>query len=185
MKSISIAPAISPSSPILSPASGFVAGLDIDRTNFPVIKHEFVQVIVPKDATKTQYYFPDNPNLRNVRHCGIEQYVVDVLPVTPDGTVVSTNADAQVAFITLVGYNGQEFIKNWPLTAFLYFIGLPNSNFFTKQLTRQRVNWPKSYITFRGTFPVATTFAFAFSIYYRENRAKEKAEAKADFDNKY
>lgn len=156
-----------------------------EHANFPVIKHEFVQILLKAADTKTQYYFPDNPNLRNVRHCGIEAYNASVLPQTPDGTPLVTNAEFVNAFVTLVGYNGQEFIKNWPLTSFLYFIGLGNSNFFTKELTKQRINWPKSYVTFRGTLPVPASFAFGFSVYYRENREKEIAERKADFDNKY
>jgi hypothetical protein len=79
-------------------------------------------------------------------------------------------ADLKKAAITFEAYNGNQFYKNSPLTNNHYHLDTnvgSNNDWMQKQFQGQRINYPKSYITYQngGVLP-ATAFKFILCIYY-------------------
>ena len=76
-----------------------------------IIRHEWVEVIVPAGSTLTRFNFPDLPNLRNVLLLGIKAYDTNMLNASINNQLplVSHTTLLQKSFITLVNYGGKEF----------------------------------------------------------------------------
>ena len=157
-----------------------------------IIRHELVEIIVPKGSTLKKFLFPDIPNLRNVHLWGIQVYTVNALtnsPISGNGLCTHTSVLHQ-SFITFVNYGGKEFGKQMPAIDF----NTLNENLNTstnwnetdfKNFVGQKVNWPKSYVEFTAApADPAADLSYLVSVYYSLPIAEEKQESAFSFSNK-
>jgi hypothetical protein len=156
-----------------------------------IIRHEWVEIVVPANTTLTRFLFPDLPNLRNVLLLGIKAYDTNMLDASINNQLplISHTALLQKSYITLVNYGGKEFLKQAPAQMFntTSFNLNASTNFYetyAKEFCGQRVNWPKSYVQTTGAIGIAVDTTFAFSIYYSLPLAQEKQEDSYSFANK-
>jgi len=160
--------------------------LSITGADVKVYKHELVQVVIPSGTSKTQFYLPDLPNLRNVHLIGIELLPHAVMTQTPDGVPSNEPTGIVNSFLNLEGYNGKIFFKDYPLGGLMFTAYAGTSTpveQFKKVFSGQKCNWPKCYITYLGGAPAAT-FAFTLMVYYRDAKAIEKQDEAASFRNR-
>ena len=153
---------------------------------YPIVKHEFAQINVPKGATNNRFYFPELPNLRDVHLLNLEIPSVDYLPKTPDNKANINNALFQTTFLTLVSYDGKEFCHQIPIQHLIYQSASGTGiDTLLKQFSGQKVNWTKSYVEFADNTLISAVAeeAVIFSIYYAETR-KIDAKDKTAFNNK-
>jgi hypothetical protein len=136
--------------------------------NNPIVNYQFV-TIQANDFAQRQY-FPDLPNLRNVRTWGIVAYSSRTIPQDINNINVISEPNAQNCFVTLVTGNN-EFIQKLDLTAFFVIAGnLKNNNTNgTFSIDGVTIDFSKSYIEFpsgagaySGTYP----YSVPFGIYY-------------------
>lgn len=157
-----------------------------------IIRHELVEIIIPKASTLTRFQFPDVPNLRNSHIFGCQVYTVDELtksPISGNGLLSHTNV-LHNSFITWVNYSGKEFSKQTPSIVFNTLSANLNtsSNWFEndfKSYIGQKINYPKSYVEF-ATAPADPTNdkSFLVSIYYSLPEAEEKRESGYSFSRR-
>ena len=157
------------------------------KNQFPIIKHEFVEIQIPASTTQTRLYFPELPNLRNVHLLNIEATYVRYIPVSPSNIPVINLALFQNTFLTLVDYTGKEFTHQIPLQYLNYMSESRNDSFtetLIKQFCGQRVNWTKSYIELSSNTNVANKLEVAiFSVYYADTKTGEAKSRAANFNN--
>jgi hypothetical protein len=156
-----------------------------------IIRHEWVEIVVPVGSSLTRFNFPDLPNLRNVLLLGIKVYDTNMLDASINNQLplVSHTTLLQKTYITLVNYGGKEFLKQAPAQMFntQSFNLNASTNFFEtnpKEFVGQRVNWPKSYVQLTTAIVPAFDQTFAFSIFYSMPLAQEKQEDSYSFANK-
>jgi hypothetical protein len=156
-----------------------------------IIRHEWVEIVVPANSTLTRFNFPDLPNLRNVLLTSIKVYTINMLPISIGNQlpVVSHAALLEKSYVTLVNYGGKEFLKQAPAQMFntTNFNLNTSTNFFetyAKDFVGQRVNWPKSYVQTTGAIGTGVDTTYAFSIFYSMPLAQEKQEDSYSFANK-
>lgn len=149
-----------------------------------IIRHEFVEIVVPKGSTQTRFQFPDIPNLRNSHLFGLQTYNVNEVPKSIlSGNAI--NANAQNAYVTFVNYGGKEFLKQAPAVIFDTLINTKDDTFAEqdfKAFVGQKVSYPKSYVEF-VTPPAdnAADTSLIFSIYYSLPEKEERAESGYSF----
>ena len=156
------------------------------KNQFPIVKHEFVEIQIPASTTQTRLYFPELPNLRNVHLFNIEVTQAGVLPFTPSNLAVINVNLFMNTFLTLVDYTGKEFVHQIPLTYLQYIVNPAATHYeqLVKQFCGQRVNWTKSYIEFSSNTNVAATLeACIFSVYYADPKGAEMRDRKVNFTN--
>lgn len=156
------------------------------KNQFPIIKHEFVEIQIPANTTQTRLYFPELPNLRNVHLLNIEVTQAAVIPFTPSNIPLINTALFMNTFLTLVDYGGKEFVHQIPLTYLQYIVNPATTHWenLVKQFCGQRVNWTKSYIEFSSNTNVAATLQAAiFSVYYADVKSVEARDRKLNFNN--
>lgn len=156
----------------------------VNNSDLKLFKHEIVTVKIPAGSTLTQFYLPDMRNLRNTKLLAIEAWKKEAVPTTPDGVDTLDNTQLSKTFLTLENYSGKQFLKDCPAKAFDFSAhqtagGDLNYETFKKTFNQQRVNYPKSYITWRGGVPVADV-SFMVSVYY----ADVDSEKEGTFDNR-
>lgn len=119
-----------------------------------IIRTENVSILIKAGDKRTVFPFPDIPNLRNARIFGVETpcnileedtsigYFDNVRDINNIPYIAGTPAIN--SFVTFVGYNGEQFVKNIPYMrlSFLAEVLIRNNTFFFGQ----RINWPKSYV---------------------------------------
>jgi hypothetical protein len=121
-------------------------------TGFKVSKYELVNVIVPANDSKNEYYFPDLPNLRDAQVKAMSVYQNGVVAIDPNGISNMTVADLDTAFLVL-NINDKEDIKI-PMSSLcaLQYTATPANNRcnFNGYLpfAGQVIRWPKSYVKF-------------------------------------
>ena len=162
-----------------------------------IIRHELVEVTIPKLSTLTRFVIPDLPNLRNVHLFGLQVYDKTLVNkgVQTQLNLLGMDAVLKNSFLTLVNYGGKEFLKQSPSilyrTTFHQDIGgggvPPTDTINTfewnhKAFVGQKVSWPKSYLEFT-TAPASLTedLVYMFSVYYSLPIAEEKAESGYSF----
>lgn len=157
-----------------------------------IIRHELVEVAIPKGSTLTRFQIPDLPNLRNVHLWGVQVYTVDQVAksIISLNAVLPHTAVLHNSFITFVNYGGKEFLKQAPSIMFNTIQANLNTStnwneLDTKSFTGQKVNYPKSYIEFT-TAPASALIdqVFLFSVYYSLPLAQEAKEDNYSFNNK-
>jgi hypothetical protein len=156
-----------------------------------VVKHELIEVIVPKGTTATRFQLPDAQNLRNVQCWGIQTYYGGTAatdnPIVPKSIISNLNVidkkTFQISFLTLQNYAGREFDKQAPLVQYQTIennmVSIPFAeNVFTecsiqekdfKNFIGQKINFPKSYIDCVGKISSDTEdLVFLISVYYTD-----------------
>ena len=166
-----------------------------------VIKHELVEVIIPKGSNATRFQLPDLQNLRNVQTWGIQaSYGGLSNPIVPfsiiSGRKVLPKASFQLSFITFENYGGREFDKQAPLVQYQTIennmVSIPvGENVFTdcsiqekdfKNFVGQKINFPKSYIDTIGKISSdLEDLVFLLSVYYTD---KGETFSQTDFGDK-
>ena len=156
----------------------------IESILFPLVKHEYAQIVIPASATSTRYYFPELPNLRNVHLQNLEIPTKDQLPFSPDNQPIINSNLYLNTFLTLINYEGKEFCHQIPISMLQYHtnsagVGLDS---LQKQFVGQRVNWTKSYVEFSSSTNIGNQQeVVAFSIYYADVKAVEAKDARSNF----
>ena len=158
------------------------------NSDFIIRNHELINIIFNVGDTQRQFNFPDNPKLRDVNLEGIETYSVNTLPVNPNGVSGVLDIYLTTTFVTLENYAGRQFVKDMPMLDFItnsFFTATNSVENWNKKFAGQRVNWPKSYITFNdlGVVPVKN-FAWQFSIFYKDTPSIQNSNNKASFQNR-
>ena len=137
----------------------------------PLYNYQFVSVQV--NSIQSRYYFPDLPNLRDVKTYQISAYNADFLPNDINNVPCVNFLDFNQCFITLYA-NGREIFQRLDLLYFCTIIGYnPLSNAKGQfggalPLDYLKIDYSKSFIEFpSGVAPTtATPFVFPFGIYY-------------------
>jgi len=158
-----------------------------------LIRHELVEIVVPKLSTLTKYQIPDLPNLRNVHLFGLQVYSKSdsTKGIQTGNNLIDVQPLLRTAFFTFVNYGGKEFLKQAPAhlfhTTFNQNIGggdpvLNQMEWNYKNFVGQKVNFPKSYVEFT-TAPASAIedLTLMFSIYYSLPVAEEKQESGFSF----
>lgn len=138
-----------------------------------IFKHELCEISIPVNSTATRFNFPDLPNLKGTSIFGLQVYTVDILPTSPlSGNALPTRSQMLTqCFVTLIDYNGFEFLKQCPAVVFNTIVfdlntstNLRDNN--AKVFNGQKVNWAKSYIQFTAVPGGASALGALFSINY-------------------
>lgn len=148
-----------------------------------VIKHELIEVIVPKGSSATRFQLPDAQNLRDVNTWGVQAYYSGIIPKSIISNLdVIDKTTFQKSFITFENYGGREFDKQAPLVQYQTIennmVSVPFGETFTeasiqekdfKNFVGQKINFPKSYIDVIGKISDDTKdLVFLLSIYYTD-----------------
>lgn len=132
---------------------------------------EYAEIIIPASNSRSQFFFPDLPNLRGRKLDAMEFYDDSVITLTNSGyNPISFGTTPQVS-VTLY-YNSGEYVV-MPLTRFtrLNFVSGPDTlNVIQLDSTLfdgQVIVWTKSYITINASPVSFSSQSFAFNIFYR------------------
>lgn len=151
----------------------------------PIKKEEYFELVLNAGTTYSRIMLPDLATLRHAFIRGIEVYTninfstgINQLPLVPDAIL-------QQVWFTLQLYNGKQFINQRPLQRFFAdTLTVPLAPFNPRDLTGQKINFPKSYIDF---FPVYTPIqdeVICFSVYYQDSAEIEAKDAMAKFSER-
>ena len=156
-----------------------------------IIRHEWVEIVVPANSTLTRFQFPDLPNLRNVLLLGIKVYDTNMLNASINNQLplLSHTNVLQKSYITLVNYGGKEFLKQAPslmfnTTSFNLNASTNLYETYAKEFAGQRVNWPKSYVQLTSAAGNVVDQTIAFSVFYSMPLSQERSEDNFSFANK-
>lgn len=133
--------------------------------------YQFVSIVTTANASK--YYFPDLPNLREVKLHSIVAYYRGVLPVDNNNNALVANAGFRNAYITLVSGN-DEVVQSLDLGMLNPIstnaaVGLPNYIHGYMDFGGLVINFSKSYIQYTpsASFTIpAFGYSFGFGIIY-------------------
>ena len=137
----------------------------------PLYNYQFVSLQV--NSVAARYYFPDLPNLRDVKTYCISTYNANYLPLDINSVPVVNQADMKNAFITLYA-NNREMYQRLDL---IYFCTMLQYNNFTNSvgswsgslpIDYLKIDYSKSFIEFSSGYTptTGTPFVFPFGIYY-------------------
>jgi hypothetical protein len=136
---------------------------------------EYAEIIIPASNSRSQFFFPDLPNLRGRKLDAMEFYSAQVINVTNSGYAPVSQSNVPDVSVTLY-YNSGEYVV-MPLARFQraqYDANLANDTSNIQQLDAtlfdsQVIVWTKSYITINNanTASYFSSKSFAFNIYYR------------------
>ena len=137
----------------------------------PLYNYQFVSVQV--NSLQSRYYFPDLPNLRDVKTYSISAYQEGFLPKDINNVPVINFLDFGQAFITLYA-NNREVFQRLDIQYFTTIIGYnPLSNAKGNYggalpIDYLKIDFSKSFIEFpSGATPTTPTpFVIPFGIYY-------------------
>jgi len=129
-------------------------------------------VTIPTVSTSNKYYFPDLPNLREVRVSSIVSFHRGLLPRDIYNVQPVTNSDFRNVYITLVT-GAEEVVQTYDLTMLNPIsaggaISTFGNAYGNIDLNGLVINFSKSYVQFPGgsySIPAAD-FSFVFGIYY-------------------
>ena len=148
-----------------------------------IIKHELFEVLVPANTTLNRFFIPDLPNLREVELWSVQCYYKKIVPFS----VLSQRPTIdkvifQNSFLTLVNYDGMEFLKQAPIVIFqtiennMVEVPLTTDPLVVNECTiqekdfksfvGQKVNYPKSYIEVSQPTLNTTDIVYLISIGY-------------------
>ncbi|CAK0746784.1 conserved hypothetical protein [Azospirillaceae bacterium] len=150
-------------------------------------KHEFIELTIPGNVATPRIYFADQPNLRNVHTMRIKAYHDEILTKVPSGNTVIDYDLFRTAYITLVLFDGVEFLHECPLAEFQTYWGtrtgaFPFVNMQPSDFNFQKINWTKCYVEFIGLTAKPDARSLPFSYYYTDVASIEKAQAQFEFN---
>ena len=131
-------------------------------------RYQLVTINVPAGSTVRQWYFPDQPDLRDAIIQHISAYHADLVSLSPQNLTVISSADLCNAYMVL-NIGEKEDIKI-PLNNFIV-LGEPisspvyNVNGYIP-LADLHIHWSKSYIQFAAPY-AATQFQIMFGVFYK------------------
>jgi hypothetical protein len=129
--------------------------------NNKINRFELVSNVVPASNTQGEYYFPDLPNLRNVKTWKISAYNYGQITADPNNIPVITVVDMQKAYLIL--YITDKYNIKMPLYNFCtfgdFYQTIANNN-GTIPLDNVVIEWSKSFIK----FPIGHTNTAQFSV---------------------
>lgn len=131
---------------------------------FDYFKLAFIKV----NALQQRYYFPDLPELRNVRLDSMSFYSASIFPVNKEGVGLVNTALNLPVFLTLYS-EGRERVQKLDCS---YLQSIALSNTFTSNDSRfnfngMKVDFSKSYVQYSGgSTPQAPPYSFLFGIFY-------------------
>lgn len=108
-------------------------------------KTKLITVKVPQGSRATEFYFPDQPDLRGVALLGICFFVSRSTPKTYENNIVINDPATEVSFLTLYDMSGFAFVDKSPVCYF-HGINTNNSNIWGTTFNGQKVNWSKCYL---------------------------------------
>lgn len=140
---------------------------------------EYAEIIIPASNSRSQFFFPDLPNLRGRKLDAMEYYCDQDIAITNSGYTPVAVADVSSVTVTLY-YNSGEYVV-MPLVRFrrLQTAGqvsdgaggtIPDYKAVQLDGTMfegQVIVWTKSYITINQNTSNFSSKNFAFNIYYR------------------
>jgi hypothetical protein len=133
----------------------------------PIAKYDTISLQQSANSTATKLTFPDQPQLRGKKICGIEMpYVAYDLN---GATTVNTTAETyNNAFITLF-FEGIEGVYRMPLLELVYIFGSGSNRNFDGiySINDKDIIWTKSYITLSSPSTPATNVVYCLGVYYR------------------
>jgi hypothetical protein len=109
-------------------------------------KIKLLELKIPIGSTASEFYIPDQPDLRDV----LLQNIVFVntlsqVPKTYANQFTVNDPLFQVAFLTLYDMSGFKFVDSIPLIQFIPFTA-SGGNLWGNVFRGQRVNWTKCFI---------------------------------------
>ncbi len=141
---------------------------------------EYAEIIIPASNSRSQFFFPDLPNLRGRKLDAMEFYSNQEISITNSGYTPVSVTDVPKVSVTLY-YNSGEYVV-MPLARFRRLQLAGTDTFFdgsggdaqynAVQLDAtlfdgQVIVWTKSYITINSNTGNFSSESFAFNIYYR------------------
>ena len=139
-------------------------------TGFKVGKYELVTIVVQAGDKRTEFYFPDLPNLRNAHIQSISVYNDNTVSVDPNNIPTLSVADLRQSFLVL-NINDKEDIKI-PMGTLcnIKYQGSPVYNIANingyMPFAGQIVTWPKSYVKFPNGHD-AGQFSIVIGVFYK------------------
>jgi len=108
-------------------------------------KTKLISVKVPMGSRATEFFFPDQPDLRNALLLGLCIFDVKSTPKTYENTNTVNDPAELTSFITLYDEKGFAFVDKVPL---VYFKAINSKylNFWGTTFNGQKINWSKCYI---------------------------------------
>jgi hypothetical protein len=138
--------------------------------NFKVSKYELITLVVSAGAGRNEYYFTDQPNLRQAQIQSISVYAFTTFQRDPNDIPLISDNDIRISFLVL-NINDKEDIKIPMVT--LMNIGAQGAPVFQANTSNgympfagQIITWPKSYVK----FPIghaATQFSIVIGVFYK------------------
>lgn len=133
---------------------------------------EYAEIIIPASNSRSQFFFPDLPNLRGRKLDAMEFYNTQSIAITNSGYDPVGVVDTLSVSVTLY-YNSGEYVV-MPLTRFVRYLydGINDTIPASLQLDAtlfdgQVIVWTKSYITINQNTANFSDKSFAFNIFYR------------------
>jgi hypothetical protein len=131
----------------------------------PIINYQLVTI--PVNQTQTRYYFPDLPNLRDVKTYKISAFHLGLISKDINGVGLVPQADFNASYITLYS-GGFEFVQKIGLSVFNNIAlqtNAVNEN-GTLGLTPVEIDFSKSFVEVAPSITVTPPFSFMFGVYY-------------------
>lgn len=137
----------------------------------PLYNYQFVSLQV--NNIQSRYYFPDLPNLRDVKTYSIQTYNSDFLQLDINSVPIVNRTDMANAFITLYAENREKY-QRLDLQYFLTLIDYSNltANYASWSgalpIDFLKIDFSKSFVEFASGYTptTGTPFVFPFGIYY-------------------
>ena len=137
----------------------------------PLYNYQFVSVQV--NSVQSRYYFPDLPNLRDVKTYCISAYNSNILQRDINAVPTVNQTDFSNTFITLYANNREVFQRldmQYFLTLVNYGAWANNYASFTGSLALDylKIDFSKSFIEFASGYTptTVTPYVFPFGVYY-------------------
>lgn len=109
-------------------------------------KIKLLQIQVLAGSRSTEFYFQDQPDLRNVNLLALWAITIGIVPKTYENNFPINAVAYSESYLTLYNMEGYAFVDKIPLYYFQAMIGNDNANLWGVLFNGQRVNWSKSFI---------------------------------------
>jgi len=144
---------------------------------------ELIEIRIPANTTRFKIQFEDEQNLRDTKLMGINVFTNDMVPISMVSQLpVALFALLRFSFITLQGYDGENFEWQKPLISLInQEVESVIQTYEPEAYTKQRVNWPKSYVEIAAGAPIPvvdTVFLFEMNYILSPTEELRRKEAK-------
>jgi hypothetical protein len=109
-------------------------------------KQKLLSVRIPQQSRASEFYFPDQPDLRGAKLTALWAVPISVVPKTYENNFPVSAAIFAQSYITLYDMTGFAFVDKIPLYNFQKMIGADTANVWGTIFNGQMVNWTKSFI---------------------------------------